>query len=202
MILGVDFDNTIVCYDHLFHKVALEQGLIPSDFPVSKTKVRDYLRQCDKENLWIEMQGFVYGDCMQDALPFPGVLNFFTFCKQQHLPVYVISHKTLYPYGGTKYNLHDSAQKWLERHGFYNPSEIGLDRNRVNFVLTKQEKLTLISEFCCTHFIDDLPEFLLEKKFPKNINRILFDPNSIYPSNHELNRLHSWQEIHQYLFNQ
>ena len=31
MILGVDFDNTIVAYDSLFHRVALERGLIPAD---------------------------------------------------------------------------------------------------------------------------------------------------------------------------
>ena len=27
-LLGLDFDNTLVCYDKLFHKLALEKGLI------------------------------------------------------------------------------------------------------------------------------------------------------------------------------
>ena len=31
--IGIDFDNTIVSYDVLFYKVALEQGVIPSNWP-------------------------------------------------------------------------------------------------------------------------------------------------------------------------
>ena len=29
MRIGIDFDNTIVSYDTLFHKVAVEQGAVP-----------------------------------------------------------------------------------------------------------------------------------------------------------------------------
>lgn len=61
MRLGIDFDNTIVCYDELFHRVALEQGLIPADLPVNKSEVRNHLRRVGKEPLWTEMQGSVYG---------------------------------------------------------------------------------------------------------------------------------------------
>ena len=39
MIIGVDFDNTIVCYDKVFHVAAYEKGLIPADLPVSKGRV-------------------------------------------------------------------------------------------------------------------------------------------------------------------
>ena len=45
MIIGLDFDNTIVSYDELFHRVALEGGLVPGDLPVRKEAVRDYLRE-------------------------------------------------------------------------------------------------------------------------------------------------------------
>ena len=44
MRLGLDFDNTIVSYDALFHKVALEGSLIPADVAPTKLNVRDYLR--------------------------------------------------------------------------------------------------------------------------------------------------------------
>ena len=33
MLVGVDFDNTIICYDALFHRVAEEQGLLPAGVP-------------------------------------------------------------------------------------------------------------------------------------------------------------------------
>jgi len=42
--IGIDFDNTIVSYDTLFHRVALERGLIPISVPANKISVREYLR--------------------------------------------------------------------------------------------------------------------------------------------------------------
>ncbi len=43
MRIGIDFDNTIACYDGVFHKAAIERGLIPDDLDSSKNAVRDYL---------------------------------------------------------------------------------------------------------------------------------------------------------------
>ena len=48
--IGIDFDNTIVFYDDLFHKIATEEKLIPSNFPTSKVLIRDYLRKKIKTN--------------------------------------------------------------------------------------------------------------------------------------------------------
>ena len=72
MHIGVDFDNTIVCYDALFHRVALELGLIPPDLPPSKFAVRGHLQRAGREEAWIELQGRVYGGRMAEAAPFPG----------------------------------------------------------------------------------------------------------------------------------
>jgi len=49
MVLGVDFDNTIVRYDDLFHRVAVERGLVPATVPARKNDVRDFLRQQGRE---------------------------------------------------------------------------------------------------------------------------------------------------------
>ena len=35
-VLGIDFDNTIIKYDELFHRIAYEKGLIPQDIPIQK----------------------------------------------------------------------------------------------------------------------------------------------------------------------
>ena len=67
MRIGIDLDNTIVCYDHVVHRAAVARGLVPTDLPVSKGAVRDYLRRCGHENTWIELQGYVYGSGMADA---------------------------------------------------------------------------------------------------------------------------------------
>ncbi|SVB15737.1 uncharacterized protein METZ01_LOCUS168591, partial [marine metagenome] len=42
--------------------VALEQSLIKSNLNVSKIAVRDYLRDKGRNNIWTELQGYVYGE--------------------------------------------------------------------------------------------------------------------------------------------
>jgi 5'(3')-deoxyribonucleotidase len=61
--------------------------------------------------------------------------------------------------------------------------------------VTKQAKLQRIANQGCTHFIDDLPEFLGETNFPTNVKRILFDPNSNYPTEPRFVRVSSWTEV-------
>lgn len=177
MIIGVDFDNTIVCYDKVFHSIAVKNGVIPKNVPPVKDEVRNYLRKHGKEEAWIELQGIAYGPSTLDAIPFDGVIDFFMNCKKKKIKAYIISHKTLHPFRGSKYNLHEYAQKWLEENGFYNPKKIGLSKNHVFFELNKEDKIKRIVKQRCTHFIDDLPEFFAEEKFPSNVVRILFDPN-------------------------
>ncbi|RLB83500.1 MAG: haloacid dehalogenase-like hydrolase [Deltaproteobacteria bacterium] len=202
MLVGVDFDNTIVCYDQVFHRVALEQGLIPAEVPITKAGVRDYLRRCGNEDAWTELQGYVYGACMHDTLPFPGVLEFFARCKGHGISVCIISHKTRHPFQGPNYDLHQVAQEWLESHGFYDPSLIGLGPHQVYFELTKREKLDRIAKVDCSHFIDDLPEFLTEPGFPAGVERILFDPNSHHPIGGDFYYATSWAEIDQLIIGQ
>ena len=48
MLIGLDFDNTIVSYDALFYKVAIEQKVVPASLPVNKVAVRDHLRSINK----------------------------------------------------------------------------------------------------------------------------------------------------------
>ena len=194
MIIGVDFDNTIVCYDKLFHKIAVKKNLIPRNLTPVKEEIRDYLRRKNKEHLWTELQGYVYGPCIFNARPFRGVKNFLIHCKKRKIRVYIISHKTIHPFLGLKHDLHEYANQWLEKQGFYSP-RIGLPKKSVFFELTKEEKLKRIKKQKCTHFIDDLPEFLLEKKFPDKVARILFNPNRGHKLNKNFQTIKSWPEI-------
>ena len=194
MIIGVDFDNTIVCYNKLFYSVALKKRIIPKNLTPVKEDIRNYLRRKNKEHLWTELQGYVYGPCIFNAKPFPGVKDFFVFCHKRKIPVYIISHKTLYPFLGLKHNLHDYAHQWMERQKFYDP-KLGLSKKKVFFELTKEGKLNRIKKQRCTHFIDDLSEFLLENNFPSGVKRILFDPNGKCSSNKEFECIKSWKEL-------
>lgn len=195
MHLGVDFDNTIVCYDALFHKVALEKNLIPADVPVNKSDVRNYLRRVGNEAAWTELQGYVYGARMSEAAPYPGVIEFFQACRTAGIPVSIISHKTKHPFLGEQYDLHASATNWLEQQGFLGPARLGLPQGNVFFELTKQAKLERIVRCGCTHFIDDLPEFLAEPAFSANTLRILFDSNDLYADETRFVRAQTWEEV-------
>src|SRR2546421_8484108 len=131
MRIGVDFDNTIVCYDALFHRVCREKDLIPAEVPVSKSEVRNHLRRIGKEEAWTEMQGYVYGARMSEAEPYPGVLDFFRALRLAQIPVCIISHKTRNPYLCEKYDLHAAALAWLELQGFFDSDHLALPRENV-----------------------------------------------------------------------
>jgi hypothetical protein len=195
MRLGIDFDNTIVSYDTLFFRMAAERGLVPTDLPATKSAVRDYLRCAGNEEAWTEMQGTAYGPQLRDAQPFPGVLDFFQACRAAGISVCIISHKTRHPFRGPPHDLHDAAIHWLELHGFFDPARIGLPRDQVFFEVTKSAKLERIRQEGCTHFIDDLPEFLEEPAFPRQVLRLLFDPHDLYPGETRFVRVQTWDEI-------
>jgi len=200
MVIGIDFDNTIVSYDELFHRLAVERGLIPAAFPSYKTAVRDFLRQSGREAAWTELQGHVYGARMVEAPAFPGVLEFFTRAHRADLPLYIISHKTKHPVIGPPHDLHQAARDWLEAHGFFDARRAGFSPNRVFFGVTRQEKVGKISELGCTHFIDDLEETFREETFPANVEKILFSPQATAAVPPGAKVMRRWREIEDYVF--
>lgn len=178
MLVGLDLDNTIVCYDGLFHRLACERGLIPHGIPLVKEAVRDYLRATGAEDAWTELQGAVYGERMPEAEPFPGSLDFIASCVGSGVEVAIVSHRTRWPYRGPRYDLHAAAFGWLETVGVTDAAQIGLRPDCVYLEETKEAKLQRIASLGCTHFVDDLPEFLTHAGFPTGVERILFDPSS------------------------
>ena len=179
MRIGIDFDNTIVSYDALFHKVARELNLVPSGVPVNKVAVRDYLRRIGQEEHWTEMQGYVYGSRMDDALAYEGVVDFIRHAIATGHQIFIVSHKTRHPFLGPQYDLHMAAQAWI-KHRMLWQGQILLPMENIFFELTKQEKLARIGACGCDAFIDDLPEILLAEGFPENTVRLLFDPEDRY----------------------
>ncbi len=189
--LGVDFDNTIVCYDEVFHRLALAEGLIPTTVPCDKTSVRDFLRAAGREDRWTAMQAVVYGERMPEARPFPGVLDFFAACAERSLRVSILSHRTRQPIAGAPCDLHAAAFRWLEANGFVDL----ISRDAIHFRETRAEKVARVRETGCTHFIDDLPEFLAEPLLPPDLHRILFDPARAVRAKPGLTVVASWPEV-------
>jgi hypothetical protein len=191
MRIGVDFDNTIACYDGVFHRAALERGIIPADLATDKTSVRDHLRAAGKEESWTELQGIVYGSRIGLAGLFPGIENFFARCAERGIETLVISHRTRTPYLGEPFDLHQAGRQWLGGKGL-------LPDSRIYFETTRQEKLARIAALHCTHFIDDLPELLGAADFPPGIQPILFDPDARYRAV-ALRRVEHWDELSAWL---
>lgn len=193
MRLGLDFDNTIVRYDALFHRVALEGGWIPADLPASKLSVRDHLRRNGRESVWIEMQGYVYGPRMGEAELFPGVVEFLQWARSSGLSICIVSHKTRHPFSGPRYDLHAAARAWVEKR-LRDDAGLLVPDSAVHFELTKEQKLARIAATACSVFLDDLPEILDAPSFPKSTQPILFDPDGHYGDS-GMPRLDRWAHL-------
>ena len=198
-MIGVDFDNTIVRYDDVFGRVALDLGLVPPTAATSKTAVRDHLRSVGQEDRWTELQGVIYGPRMMDAALFPGVADFFARRRAAGTSVAIVSHRTRFPYLGERHDLHAAARDFLARHAFHDEAGIGLPADRVFFEETKEGKLARIADVGCTTFIDDLPELLADPRFPMGVRRILFDPGSLHEPPAGVESAVSWADVERLL---
>ena len=193
MVLGIDFDNTIIKYDELFHRIAFEKNLTPVDFPKEKNKVRNYLRERNIEDEWTIIQGDVYGDRINEALPFEGMLETLEKLRIKKIPINIISHKTRVPYLGPKIDLHAAAKNWLTINHFFDTNGLNLKENQIYFEITKEEKIDRIMANGCTHYVDDLPEIL--EMIPNGINKILFSPNHSQKFSEKWTVINSWKEL-------
>lgn len=203
MIIGVDFDNTLVCYDDVFLRLAREAGLEGLADDARQKEVREAARRSPGGDLaWQRLQGQAYGSRIQDAQPFPGALEFLRHCQTAGVPTWVISHKTRFAgIDPSHTDLRAAALAWLEHHGFF-AIDTGLDAGRLVFGATRQEKIAHIQGFGCTHFIDDLEETFREADFPAGVRRILFAPGAteVTDSLPEVWVARSWSDIEARIF--
>jgi hypothetical protein len=176
MRIGIDFDNTIACYDGVFHAAALERGLIPADLARDKNSVRDHLNGSGRKDDFTELQGYVYGARMELVAPYPGFSAFVEAAREVGHELFVISHKTKHPILGPKHDLHAAARSFLADRGLTGSGRHQIDLEDVFFELTKEEKVSRARALACEVFIDDLPEILSLDGFPEGMRRILFDP--------------------------
>ena len=193
-LLGLDFDNTLVRYDKLFHKLALEKNLIEQEIPANKTAIRDYLREQGKEEEFTLLQGEVYGPRILEAEPAEGMLQALNELNENGIQMVIVSHKTRTPYMGPPYDLHKAAWNWLDKYKFF--SDVGLkwERSQVYFEETKHTKISRIKTLECSHYIDDLPEIL--EQIPEKIKRILYDPMDIHKeSNYQ--KISTWEKAYE-----
>jgi len=196
--VGVDLDNTIICYDLAFHRAALDRGLIGPATPPLKTAVKNALLASGGNQQWTELQGHVYGPGLEAATPYPGVLDFFSACAARGIRAHIISHKTQFAAAGPKYDLREAATAWLKASGILD-SRPHCD-GHVIFTSTRAEKLETVRRLDCATLIDDLPEVFHDHSYPRCTDFILFDPADSHPDWTATRRAKGWAEITAHFF--
>ncbi len=200
LVIGVDFDNTLIVYGELFRRIAAEKGFIGEAVGSSKKDVRDAVRRLPVGEVhWQKLQAAAYGPRIAEARLAEGVPEFLELCWRASAKVYVVSHKTeLARYDETHTNLRQAAIAWMRAAGLFRPNGWGPDA--VCFGATRQEKIDYIRKLGCTHFIDDLEELFLEESFPARVQKILYAPHPPQWTQPGIQVATSWKQICECLF--
>jgi thiamine kinase-like enzyme len=202
MKIGIDFDNTIARYDSSFRRTALANQLISQEWTgSSKTELRDYLRTLPEgEQVWMKLQGQVYGKFMHQAEIMPGFVEFLLKCRLRGHKVFIVSHKTEFGHFDVEQtSLREEAMKWMESKCFFEPDFFCMEREHVFFADTREEKVAKIAELECDCFIDDLPEVFAEKTFPESVEKVLYGSYPPGTTIKSVLSLCSWEEISHHL---
>ena len=114
------------------------------------------------------------------------------------IPIFVVSHKTEYGhFDEDKINLRQVALQWIKNQGLFAKNS-SLKQNDIYFESTRIEKISRIKQLKCTHFIDDLPEVLLDEQFPMEVKRYLFSSDS-NNRNSNFSICTNWEELQKVL---
>ena len=116
MRIGLDFDNTIVCYDNAIKLLSEQLFELPDDVSRTKIGLRDYLRREGRESEWTAFQGQLYGPGMIYAEPFADAISTMHQLEDQGHELFIVSHRSKWPYAGRRYDLHGAAQNWISEH--------------------------------------------------------------------------------------
>lgn len=197
MRIGIDFDNTLACYDHVFTALARELNLIDLSEVKTKQEIRAQARLRD-ELLWQRMQGMVYGQRMQQAELFSGAAEFLSHCAANRVDVYIVSHKTrLGHFDETRTDLREAARLWMRHQGFFDRYAI-LEEN-LYFEASQSDKIARINSLQCDYFIDDLPEILHHPDLSHDIKKLLFNGAAAGVLG-DVTTCASWREIRVVIF--
>jgi hypothetical protein len=178
MRIGIDFDNTIACYDGVFHAAALERGLIPPDLGRDKNSVRDHLNGSGRNDDFTELQGYIYGARMDLVSLYPCFAEFVAAARRIGHDLFIVSHKTAHPILGPRYDMHAAARGFLAARGLMGDAAAQIAPSRVFLELTGDAKVARVAALGCDMFVDDLPEILAMPGFPAGMRRVLFDPDN------------------------
>jgi len=173
MKIGFDFDNTIVCYDRAI-EILSDKLQLPQQIKNDKLSIRNYLINQNRENEWTEFQGTLYGPGIAHAKPYKYFIEISKNLKLHQHELFIVSHRTKYPYAGQKHDLHKYASEWLEEQFI---SKKIIECRNIYFLNTLEKKIRKIEELKIELFVDDLIEVFNHENFPSFTKAVLFSPD-------------------------
>lgn len=193
MRIGIDFDNTIVSFDPVFHRRALARKWIDASVEPVKKAVRDAIRTRFGDPTWTRLQAEVYSEGIQEAAFCAGFVGFLEWSRSSSIELFIISHKTQYAaLPDRRIDLRRPAMDWLAAHGC---GDFILGKT-LFFEDTRAAKLKRITACGCTHFIDDLKEIFEEPDFPPEVCAIFYG-KGVAPG--RCKGFESWRQIRAFL---
>jgi 5'(3')-deoxyribonucleotidase len=188
MRVGFDFDNTIVDYSPVFHKIA--QNLISDKFyDDPKIAVKNYFElQLRQPGSWKEIQSKVYCEQINDIKPSSLFLTLIEWLIKNNHEFFIISHKTeTIKVGENRFNLREPATNWIEKNlPFFQKENIFFESSAVS-------KIKRIHSLKLDFFIDDLLSILNHRQFPNKTHKILF--NQFDNSQKKFIQVKNWDEV-------
>lgn len=194
MHIGLDFDNTIVCYDKAIALLAEELFTLPEDVARTKLGLREHLRGTGRESEWTAFQGQLYGPGMRYAQPFEDAVTTMQKLSAAGHTLTIVSHRSRRPYAGPQYDLHEAAMLWIEGH-LQTSDLFKDDTQKAYFMETKEEKIAMITNLGCEVFLDDLPEVIGHPRFPRSTLGLLFKPDAIENEGSAGSAISSWSNL-------
>mgnify|MGYP001157413193 CR=1 FL=1 len=199
MIVGFDFDNTIISYEKLFKKIAYKKKLVPKNIKPNKSSVKEYLVKKNREREWTILQGEVYGTHIMHAKIYAGVKKVMKSLSKNRIKFYIISHKTKFPYRGKKVNLHLAARKWIYKNIIVKDNSINFSKKDIFFEESIKEKISRIKKLKCNIYVDDLIKIL--DLLPKSVIKVLFDYNQKNKKKRSIVIIKKWTELNKIIKN-
>jgi hypothetical protein len=170
MIIGIDFDNTIIDYNPVFTKL-LDVFDIKDNQNNPKSCLKNYLISNYGEISWTKIQGLIYGPLSFEAKLFPGFVDFLQSFSDRK--IVIVSHRTYKSTGFNDINLIKYGYEIYEK--LIVPLNFKIE---IYFEETEQDKINRINSIGCNIFIDDLERVLLSL-FQVNKNIHLFHYSDI-----------------------
>ena len=195
MRVGIDIDNTLICYDKA-SSLAKKTGFdVPSSASKQETKAWFHKHGYMKNLQFFKVRFMENSSFWRTYLR--RCAHFIADAIRQGHQLYLVSHKTKYPIKGHQVDLHEAAINFLsEQNIVCNQKPNTVPLNHVYFAQTLESKVQKIADLNLDFFIDDLLVVLTHEKFPETSRPIWFSSEKTCNNNPQIQRCESWVSIY------